>query len=160
MLRVCTHFTDFCHTRMSIDIFIFERNVMNVSNSNAKQMTISNTYAFQSVLCYFCMFPSNISFTIHSPISFGIIGVHCQWDILPCREAAGTDHSILYQSRVWSHSVCRWVWTCQPPPANGLVWMCSQCSPLHPNELGWPCANGPIHLIWCSFTFTNLEWIT
>ena len=40
MLRVCTHFTDFCHTRMSIDIFIFERNVMNVSNSNAKQMTI------------------------------------------------------------------------------------------------------------------------
>ena len=42
MLRVCTHFTDFYHTRMSIDIFIFERNVMNVSNSNAKQMTITS----------------------------------------------------------------------------------------------------------------------
>ena len=61
ILRVCTHFTDFCHTRMSIDNFIFERNVMNVSNSNAKQMSItsiSNTRVFQCVLWCFFMFRS------------------------------------------------------------------------------------------------------
>ena len=86
MLRVCTHFTDSCHTRMSIDIFIFDRNGMNVSNSNAKQMSItsiSNTVICISVcpLVFLYVLILNISLTILSPISFGIIGTHCQWDI-------------------------------------------------------------------------------
>ena len=59
MLRVCTHFTDFCHTRMSIDIFTFECNIIDISNNNASQLTItsiSNTFVFQCVLwCFFML---------------------------------------------------------------------------------------------------------
>ena len=90
VLKVCTHFTDFCHTRMSIDIFIFEHNIKNISNSNTKHMAITsifNTYVCIHTVCISVCPLVFLYVLIHppfffSPISFDTIGTHTQWDIL------------------------------------------------------------------------------
>ena len=72
VLKVCAHFTDFCHTRMSIDIFILSVTLWTSQTTTQSKWPL-RVYLIHTVcisvcpLVCFCMFPSiHHSFFSHS----------------------------------------------------------------------------------------------